>query len=45
MIAFDFCHNERKNRPYGIRFSLENFSVYEPIRVFPLYAVSNLVNE
>lgn len=36
---------KEKNRPYGIRFSLENFSVYGQIRVYPLYAVSNLVIE
>lgn len=40
-----FLFLKEKNRPYGIRFSLENFSLYDQIRVFPLYAVSNLVNE
>ncbi len=39
-----FLFLKEKNRPFGIRLSLENFSVYEPIRVFPIYAVSNLVN-
>jgi len=34
---------KEKNKPSGIRFSLENFAVYDQIRVFPLYAVSNLV--
>jgi len=33
--------NEKKSE-YGIRVSLENFSVYDKIRVYPLYAVSNL---
>jgi len=33
---------KEKNRPYGIRFSLENFSSYGQIRSYPLYAVSNL---
>ncbi len=33
--------NEKKI-PYGYRFSLENFSHYEDIKVMPLYAVSNL---
>lgn len=32
-----------KNRAVGYRFSLENFSDYENIRVMPLYAVSNFV--
>ncbi len=33
---------KEKNKPFGYRFSLENFSDYEDIRSFPLYAVSNL---
>ena len=28
--------------PYGIRISLENFSEYETIHVFPVYAVSRI---
>jgi hypothetical protein len=32
-----------KNRPYGFRFSLENFSEYEEVKVYPLYAVGNFV--
>jgi predicted AAA+ superfamily ATPase len=40
-----FLFLKEKNRPFGIRLSLENFSVYELIRVFPLYAVSNLAND
>jgi predicted AAA+ superfamily ATPase len=31
-----------KDKPFGYRFSLENFSEYEDIRSLPLYAVSNL---
>ncbi len=31
-----------KNRPVGVRFSLENFSAYPPVLVYPLYAVSTL---
>lgn len=30
-----------KKSPYGVRFSLENYAVYDNIRVYPLYAVSN----
>jgi uncharacterized protein len=30
-----------KKRPFGYRFSLENFSEYENIKSMPLYAVSN----
>lgn len=33
---------EEKKVPWGIRFSLENFSAYGKVRVIPLYAVSNL---
>lgn len=33
---------KEKNRPLGIRLSLENFSSYQSIEVYPLYAVSNL---
>ena len=35
---------KEKNKPYGYRFSLENFSEFEDVKVFPLYAVSNLPN-
>lgn len=34
---------KEKNRPYGIRVSLENFSSYDQIRVYPLYSVSKIV--
>ena len=32
-----------KNYPYGIRSSMENFGAYANIRVYPLYAVSQVV--
>ena len=34
--------NEKKSE-YGIRTSLENFTKYENIKVFPLYAIGNLM--
>lgn len=33
--------NEKKSE-YGIRLSLENFSVYDKIKVYPLYAIENI---
>jgi predicted AAA+ superfamily ATPase len=33
-----------KQSDYGIRTSLENFSQYDKIKVFPLYAISNMLN-
>jgi uncharacterized protein len=35
---------KEKNSLKGIRISLENFSIYSPIEVFPLYAVSSIKN-
>ena len=32
-----------KHRPYGLRTSLENFCKYEDIRVYPLYAIGNVL--
>jgi len=32
---------KEKNAEYGIRTSLENFSEYEKIKVYPLYAIEN----
>ncbi|MFT3701707.1 MAG: AAA family ATPase [Agriterribacter sp.] len=32
-----------KQSPYGVRFSLENYSEYEKIKVYPLYAVGDFV--
>jgi predicted AAA+ superfamily ATPase len=34
-----------KQSEYGIRTTLENFSQYDKIKVFPLYAVSNFINK
>jgi len=36
---------KEKKRPYGIRFSLENYSTYNQVRVFPLYAVSDYMTK
>lgn len=36
---------KEKNKPFGYRFSLENFSEYQQVRSFPLYAVSSLRSE
>lgn len=35
---------QQKNAPYGVRFSLENYSKYENIVIIPLYAVGNWYN-
>jgi len=32
-----------KNKPTGYRFSLENFSIYQDIHSYPLYAISNFL--
>jgi len=37
---FLFLHEKKLNK--GIRISNENFSFYEPIEVYPLYAIENL---
>ncbi|MDF1683481.1 MAG: DUF4143 domain-containing protein [Legionellaceae bacterium] len=34
---------EHPKTPYGIRFSTQNYSVYEKIQSFPLYAVANVL--
>ena len=39
-----FMFMSEKNRNEGIRFSLENFSEYPPIKVYPLYAVSTFID-
>ncbi|MBO4739122.1 MAG: ATP-binding protein [Bacteroidales bacterium] len=36
---------EEKKSQYGIRTSLENFSSYDNIKVYPLYAISNLIRQ
>lgn len=33
---------EKKSAPYGIRCALEPYSVYEKVKVYPLYAVSEI---
>lgn len=38
-----FLFLKEKKCDFGIRFSLENFSVYDNIMVYPLYAVSDFV--
>ena len=40
-----FLFLAEKKVPVGIRFSLENYSTYENIRVFPIYAVSELAQQ
>ncbi|MES2454115.1 MAG: AAA family ATPase [Bacteroidota bacterium] len=37
-----FLFLSEKNLPYGVRFSLENYSSYEGVKVMPIYAVSEL---
>ncbi|MCL2183899.1 MAG: AAA family ATPase [Chitinispirillia bacterium] len=34
---------KEKNAEFGVRTSLENFSTYDKIKVYPLYAIGNLV--
>lgn len=34
-----------KEKPYGIRTSLENFCEYDDIKVYPLYAIKNVFKE
>jgi len=36
---------KEKKRPYGIRFSLENYSSYGQTRSYPLYSVANIVQK
>lgn len=36
---------EEKKSAYGVRFSLENYAVYDKIQVMPLYAVSDFVRK
>ena len=33
-----------KGYPYGVRCSMENFGTYQNIRVYPLYAISQVVS-
>jgi len=43
MQSLHLFMNEKRSS-YGVRASLENFALYDKIRVFPLYAIGNLVN-
>jgi len=36
---------KEKNSEYGIRTSLENFATYDKIKVYPLYAIGNLISK
>jgi predicted AAA+ superfamily ATPase len=36
---------QEKKAPYGVRFSLENFSAYNRIKVYPLYTVSDWIGK
>jgi len=36
---------DEKKSPYGVRVSLENYSAYDKVRVYPVYAVAELVNK
>ncbi|MDR2813981.1 MAG: ATP-binding protein [Prevotellaceae bacterium] len=38
-----FLFLQEKKLEYGVRTSLENFAQYDKIRVYPLYAISNMV--
>ncbi len=40
-----FLFLTEKNRPFGIRFSLENYSSYGKVKAYPLYAVGELMHE
>ena len=35
---------QEKKPPFGVRFSLENYSEYENIKVIPLYAIGDFIN-
>lgn len=39
-----FLFLAEKKLSYGVRFSLENYSSYEGVKVFPIYAVSELIS-
>jgi predicted AAA+ superfamily ATPase len=38
-----FLFLKEKHRPYGIRCSMENFGEFQNIRIYPLYAVGNII--
>lgn len=35
--------DSRQNSPYGVRFSINNYSAYEKIHSYPLYAIAKMV--
>jgi predicted AAA+ superfamily ATPase len=39
-----FLFLSEKQRPYGIRCSMENFGEFDDIKIFPLYAVNSIKN-
>ena len=39
-----FLFLKEKNSKYGYRLSLENFTKYENVKVYPLYACSNIID-
>ncbi len=43
MQSLHFFMREKQSE-YGIRTTLENFSQYDKIKVYPLYAISNFIN-
>ena len=38
-VVEDSC----KQSPFGMRICLENFGQYDNIKVYPLYAISNII--
>lgn len=40
-----FLFLEEKKAPFGIRISLENYSTYDKIRVYPIYAIAELAHQ
>ncbi|MBN1199341.1 MAG: AAA family ATPase [Bacteroidales bacterium] len=40
-----FLFLKEKNKPFGIRCSLENYSQFDKIRVYPLYSISSFANK
>ncbi len=40
-----FLFLNEKKRPWGIRFSLENYSSFDKIKVGPLYAVKEMISD
>ena len=40
-----FLFLQEKRAPFGVRFSLENYAIYEKVRVAPLYSVSEFMTQ